>query len=82
MTCLDSSNKCNKMVVKDLVRSFETKNLTRTVIKTVVNEVLIAVGEQRKQFFLGKYWRTRPLVFSFGTPLPGRIRVGKEEVGI
>ncbi len=40
---LDSSDKCNKMVVRDLVGCSEAEALTRTVIKTLVDESDVVV---------------------------------------
>ena len=41
---MNSSNKCDRLVEEDLERSFEVKDLTRTVVKSVGNEVDLVTG--------------------------------------
>ena len=79
---LDSSNKCNKKVLKYLVRCPEAQRLARTVIKTVGNELNIGVREGGKVGFLWEVLSDEAVGIFVGASLPGRIRVGKEEVGI
>ena len=79
---LDSSNKCNKMVIEYLVGGFEAQDLTRTVIKTVSNEPDIGVRQSSKVGFLWKVLSDKTVGVLVGASLPGRIRVGKEEVCI
>jgi hypothetical protein len=79
---VDSSNKCNKVIIEDLVRGSEEKGLTRTVIKAVIDPLDIILGQSGKVSFFREVLTDETVSVLVGASLPGRIRVGKEEIGI
>ena len=70
------------MVVKNLVRSLEAKTLAGTVVKTVVDELNITVGEGGKISFFREVLTDEAVGIFVSASLPGGIGIGKEEVGV
>ena len=67
--------------MKNLVRGPEAKALTRTVIEAVCDKLDVVVRDKRKVGSFRKILSDEAIGIFVRTSLPGRIRIGKEEIG-
>lgn len=77
---MKSSDKCNRLIEEDLVRGSEAQALTRTVVKTLsdIRDVVVREGLNGRSF--RDVLPDKAVCVLDGASLPGRVRVGKEEI--